>query len=378
MTFSTDTVRQAETVLLVDDEDNILRMLAQYLERKGYRTLQAVSGADALHIVAESAPAAIISDVCMPEMDGLDLLHAVMESDPDTVVILTTGSPSLDVTIEALRSGAVDFLPKPIDLNRLLESLHRGIRRRRARLAGRRRQSELEKQVRLRTRELSEALSGLQEAHRRLQDSYQESIDLLCRTSAVRDRDTGDHIDRIRVFSGEIARTLGLPAEEASVIAAASPMHDIGKIGIPDEILRKPGPLTTEEFEIMKTHTTIGARILSGREADVFRISETIALTHHEQWNGFGYPHGLFGEEIPLCGRIVAVVDVFDALIHERCYKPAYRLEDAIEVMQGMRGTKFDPAVLDAFLVSLPAIRTHLADREAAGLNGSGVYETVP
>lgn len=345
-----------DLILTVDDEPSISRLVSRFLERKGYQTRAASSGQEAIDLITELAPVAIVSDIRMPGLDGLALLSHVMQCDPDMVVILTTGAPSMAITIEAMRAGASDFLPKPIDLNRLGEALERGITRRRARLASQRRQLELELQVRTRTRELHDTLDRLQNTNLQLQEAYEESIELLRRTSAIRDNDTGNHIERIREFSGIVGRELGLSQADLHILQSAAPMHDIGKIGIPDQILRKPGKLTPEEFDIMKTHTTIGAQILGGRETPLLKASEIIALTHHERWDGKGYPYGLAGEEIPLFGRIVAVVDVFDALTHERCYKPAIETSVALQILREARGTQFDPDALDAFLSVSPLI----------------------
>ncbi len=344
-------------VLVVDDQESVCQTIGRYLTRKGFLIETAGSGREALDKVMRHPPVAIVSDIRMPDMDGMELLNRVMACDPDMVVILATGVPSMEVTIEALRAGATDFLPKPVDMKQLYSSLSRGVERRKARLASQQREIQLESKVRKRTRELSDTLEKLQSVNEQLSEAYDGSIELLRRTSALRDNDTGDHIDRIRLFSGEVAQKLGLSADDIRLIKGASPMHDIGKIGIPDQILQKPGKLTPEEFDIMKTHTLIGGQILGGYKVPLLQASEQIALTHHERWNGKGYPYGLAGGEIPLFGRIVAVVDVWDALTHERCYKRAFTIEEALKIIREERGQHFDPDVLDAFLESLPRIQ---------------------
>ncbi len=351
------TGEECDHILVVDDQDAVCQLLSRYLSRKGFDVIQARSGVEALDKVREFSPTAIVTDIRMPDMDGMELLGRVMSTDPDMIVIMTTGAPSVDLTIDALRSGASDFLPKPVDLTRLFESLSRGIDRRKARLASQRHQVTLEKRVRRRTAALSQALEELRRVNVQLKLAYEGSIELLRRTSALRDNDTGAHIDRIRLFAVEVAGTIGLQEEEIEMLRAASPMHDIGKIGIPDQILQKPSSLTPEEFETMKQHTIIGGRILGGYDAPILQASEQIALTHHECWDGSGYPNGLSGNDIPLFGRIVAAVDVWDALTHERCYKPAFTYEKSLELMKQGRGTRFDPDILDAFVEALPRIR---------------------
>ncbi len=350
------TEEDRDTVLVVDDQEAVCQLLSRYLSRKDFEIVEARSGLEALDRVREVGPTAIVTDIRMPDMDGMELLARIMSTDPDMIVIMTTCAPSVDLTIEALRAGASDFLPKPVDLTRLYESLRRGIQRRKVRLATQRHQITLEKRVRRRTAALSQALDELRRVNTQLKSAYEGSIELLRRTSAVRDDDTGAHLDRIRLFSGEVAACLGLSDDDVEMIRAASPMHDIGKIAIPDQILQKTGSLTLEEFETMKKHTLIGGRILGGYGVPIFVASEQIALTHHECWNGNGYPRGLAGNDIPVFGRIVAVVDVWDALTHKRCYKPAYSTEKSLELMEQGRGSQFDPDVLDAFMEALPRI----------------------
>jgi len=361
---------EKDLILVVDDQESVCQLIARYLARKGYDAITAPGGVEALERVREASPVAIVTDIRMPDMDGMELLANVMATDPDMIVIIATGAPTMDLSIEAMRAGATDFIPKPVDLGRLHESLRRGIHRRKARLASQRQQVVLERRVTRRTAALTKALEELQRVNRQLKEAYEGSIELLRRTSALRDNDTGAHIDRIRLFSGEVAAAMGLPDDEIRLLQAASPMHDIGKIGIPDTILQKPGPLTAEEFAIMKLHTVIGGRILGGYDAPLLCASERIAMTHHECWDGSGYPHGLVGTDIPLFGRIVAAVDMWDALTHVRCYKPAFSTEKSLELMRAGRGTRFEPAVLDAFLTSLPRIvqiEREVRERHSAG-----------
>ena len=194
-----------------------------------------------------------------------------------------------------------------------------------------------------------EKRKDLETAHQELQEAYLDTINRLVLAAEYKDEDTGDHIVRMARYSALIAEKLGLPARDVRNILYAAPMHDVGKIGIPDSILLKPGKLTAEEFEIMKSHTTIGAKILGNSEAEILKIAAQIALSHHEKWNGKGYPQDLSGNEIPLFGRIVGLADVFDALTSRRPYKDPYPAEVAFEIIRGDRGKHFDPDMVDVF-----------------------------
>jgi len=358
-----------ELIFVIDDEDAVCRMLKVFLERSGFRVQTMNSGVEAIELMHEKQPVAIISDIRMPDMDGLDLLSRVIAYDPDMVVILMTGAPSLEITIEALREGATDFLPKPIDMKFLRQSLTKGVERRRARMQSQRRQEHLEEEVTKRTQELTEAIREIQSTYQELREAYEGSIELLRRASALRDNDTGEHIDRIREYSGALAKAIGLSSDEVDLIKAASPMHDIGKIGIPDEILLCPGPLSPKQYEVMKKHTIIGHNILGGYEVPILKASAEIALTHHERYDGSGYPNGMSGENIPLFGRIVAVVDVWDALTQPRCYKPSFDVEKSLSIMKD-QAHKFDPEILEKFFEIVPELM-HIQDdlRTGSGEN---------
>ncbi len=220
--------------------------------------------------------------------------------------------------------------------------------------------------------ELEAALGRLQTTHAELEDAYQDTIQRLAIAAEYRDDDTGDHILRMASYTGLLGRYLGLPDEEVRSLLYAAPMHDVGKIGIPDAVLLKPGKLTSDEFELMKRHTVIGAGILDNPRGDVLHVARTIALTHHERWDGRGYPHGLAGTEIPMSGRVTALADVFDALTSERPYKSAWSVERAAEVIGEERGLHFDPEVTDTFLAHLDsfvAVKEEIAQRPDLSLS---------
>jgi putative two-component system response regulator len=204
--------------------------------------------------------------------------------------------------------------------------------------------------------DLNLTILDLKRAHQELKEAYLDTIYRLVLAAEYKDEDTGEHIVRMSRYSALIAERLGLPAEEVQNILYASPMHDVGKIGIPDTILMKPGKLTDPEFEIMKTHTTIGAKILANSKAKILQVAQQIAISHHEKWNGEGYPRGLTGEEIPLVGRIVALADVFDALTSRRPYKDPYLVDVALDIIKKERGRHFDPHVADVFPESIDEV----------------------
>ena len=206
------------------------------------------------------------------------------------------------------------------------------------------------------TEDITGNYKALKEAHAELEEAYLDTIHRLVIAAEYKDENTGDHIIRMSRYSALIAKKLGLPDQEVQNILYAAPMHDIGKIGIPDSILVRPGKLTDEEFAIMKTHSIIGAKILSNSKAPILRLAEEIALSHHEKWNGKGYPRGLAGDEIPLSGRIVSLADVFDALTSKRPYKEPFPADKAIEIIKKERGEHFDPQIVDVFLANIDEI----------------------
>jgi putative two-component system response regulator len=247
------------------------------------------------------------------------------------------------VAIEALTQGAFAYLIKPVEAEELLLQVERGLERRQWRLERRSYTERLERTVCDQTLEIRLA--------------HEETIHRLLTASMYRDEETGAHLRRTGLFSEAIALAAGWPRTQSEHLRLAAPMHDVGKIGIPDSILRKPGGLTPPEFELMKTHTSIGARMLSGSGAVVLQLAQRIALAHHERWDGGGYPRGLAGAAIPEPARIVSIADVYDALTHDRVYRRAFPDDEVIRLMNSGRGTHFDPALLDAFWRALPEIR---------------------
>lgn len=327
-------------VLAVDDEEPNLLLLRRVLERAGYSDLTTTSDpCEVPALVQERRPRLLLLDLHMPRMDGFELMEQLEEigdEGGDLPVLVLTADITEEAKRRALTLGARDFLTKPIDhvelvlrVRNLLHAQHLQDRL----LAH---NADLEEAVAARTRELERA---------RL-----EVLDRLALAAEYRDDETQQHAWRIGRSTAMIASELGLERDQIELIARAAPLHDIGKLGVSEAILLKPESLSGEEFELVKRHTTVGAGILAGSSSGLLQMAELIALTHHERWDGKGYPRGLAGEKIPLAGRITAVADVFDALTHKRPYKEAWGLDEALAVIRKGSGRQFDPDVVDAFL----------------------------
>lgn len=326
-------------ILIVDDEPANVRLLERLLEQEGFANLEsATDPRQVLPLFTEFRPDLILLDLHMPHLDGFAVLKQLRPRIPDVdylpILVLTA-----DVTAEAkqlaLSLGAMDFVTKPLDHAEVRLRIRNLLQTRFLYQEVQNRKQILEEKVRERTAELEEA--------------QLEILERLALAAEFRDDETGRHTQRVGSTSALLARAVGLPPDQVALIRRAAPLHDVGKIGIPDAILRKPGKLTPEEFEVIKTHTTIGAQILSGSRSRLLQVAEEIALTHHERWDGTGYA-GLAGERIPLPGRIVSLADVLDALTHDRVYRKAWPFDDAAAEIELQRGRQFDPQLADAFL----------------------------
>lgn len=323
-------------ILIVDDEDANLRLLENLLELAGYSNYVSVKDPrEAIPTFVSFRPDLVLLDLLMPHIDGLQVmeqLRLLIPGDDFVPIVILTADASFDTKRNALRAGAADFLTKPLDLAEVTLRVRNLLARRSLHTVLKGQNALLDKLVCERTGQLERA--------------QREALMLLARSAEYRDDDTGEHTQRVGANAGVIGRTLGLSNEEADVLSQAAPLHDIGKIGIPDSVLLKPASLTTEEFDTIKTHTLIGKGILAGSSFAVIQTGESIAYCHHERWDGKGYPRGLSGEYIPLEARITTVVDVFDALTHDRPYKKAWPAEQALAELEKSAGIQFDPRVV--------------------------------
>lgn len=355
-------------VLAVDDEPTARHALAAALGRFGHEVQVAGDALEAQERLRE-APSLLVLDAEMPGMDGFELARRV-RSEPDWAdipILMVTGRDSHHDRLRAVEAGVSDFLTKPWELVELHLRSEALLRVKSSLEAVKRERADLEAEVTRRTSDLRRTLDDLAAAHRHTHQAHLDTIRALVHAAEYKDVDTAAHIDRIRWYADLIARGMGLADREVDLIREATPMHDVGKIGIPDAVLLKPGPLTPAERAVMQRHTEIGARILADSPAEVIRLGRIIALGHHERWDGRGYPQGLAGGDIPLPARICAVADVFDALTMDRCYRPALPNEDVVVHMRAGRGSHFDPDILDAFLDQLPEVeRVQAVQREAA------------
>ncbi len=337
--------KQTARILIVDDEPVNLKLLNKMLSAQGYGDLVLVQDSRlVVEVYQQQRTDLILLDINMPHLDGFAVMEQLnLLNDPllPPVVILTA-QHSQDFLLRALNGGARDFITKPFDRNELLARVRNMLDAQLAHRMVYEQKDVLDDMVRARTDELRST---------RLQ-----VVQRLGRAAEYRDNETGNHILRMSHISALLAKAVGWNEADCELMLHASPMHDIGKIGIPDHILLKPGSFEPEEWEIMKTHALIGANILEGDDSDLMRCAREIALSHHEKWDGSGYPYGLSGEAIPLAGRIAALADVFDALTSERPYKKAWTIEASLDLIKKNSGSHFDPGLVAAFLENLPEI----------------------
>ena len=344
-------------ILIVDDEEVNRELLIAMVEALGHEYETAEDGFDALAKLNLDIDLVLL-DIMMPGMDGFEVARRVREDlgMTDLPIIMVTALTAKADRLRAVEMGANDFIAKPVDKMELRVRVTSLLRIKEAQDALKQYQARLESTVEKRTSALRKALDEMAEAQRMTYEAHLETIHRLAVAAEFRDEVTAQHIHRMSHFSAVLARRTGLAPMEVETILHASPMHDVGKIGVPDAILLKKGGLTEEEWHVMRQHTIIGGRILSGSKSKLLQLGEVIALAHHERWDGTGYPKGLVGEVIPVEGRICTIADVFDALTTQRPYKKAFTNTEAVEIMRGGRETDFDPRLLDLFLENLDEI----------------------
>lgn len=336
-------------VLVVDDEAPIRRILTRLLERAGYSCDEAATVPEARAMLGANTYALVLCDVNMPGESGLTLVAELHRDHPDTAVVMVTAVDDPERAVPALELGADGYVVKPFAGNEIVINAINAMRHRRLEIENREHRDRLESIVAERTETLRAMVRKLERAELDLRFAAEETINRLALAAEFRDETTGAHLQRMSAYTALLARRHGLDAAAVESIRAASPMHDIGKVGVPEAILRKPGRLTEAETREMRRHPEIGRDLLAGSRSPLLRLGASIAYTHHERWDGTGYPQGLAGDAIPLEGRIVAVADVFDALTSERPYKPAWSIDDAFAELHRQAGRHFDPALVALF-----------------------------
>lgn len=336
-------------IALVDDEQSNLDLLDEVLSQQGFVNRISFNKPTKLIQYLQSHEVdLILLDLNMPILDGIGVLQWVKHHYADQAaylmpnIIMLTAQADRTHRLNALKLGAQDYITKPFDIEELTHRLLIQLEKR-----------QLTKQLLSQNNNLEEQVQQRTQA---LQAAYLEVVARLSKAAEYRDNETSNHVKRVSLFSEILAKKAGLSEEQAQLIRLATPMHDVGKIGISDQILLKPGKLTADEYAQMQKHVEIGCEILSGADSPLLTLAHEIALTHHEKYDGTGYPHGLKGEAIPLSGRIVAITDVFDALTSERPYKTAWAIDQALDLLTSEKGKHFDPQLVDLFLEAMPEI----------------------
>lgn len=347
----------SKRILIVDDDEQIREILGEFMKIQGFEYETASDGIEALAKVKLDIDL-VLMDVNMPKMDGYEVIKRIRSEAEyrDLPIIMVTSMASQEDRLRAVQAGANDFIAKPIDQIELEVRTVSLLKMKEIQDTIKRHKSELEEKVQQRTTALRKSLDEMVYAQRNTYEAYLDTIRRLAIAAEYRDEGTAAHIMRMSNYAAALAKGLKFPPGKIEIVLHASPMHDVGKIGIPDGILLKKGTLEDKEWEIMRRHTTIGSRILKESNSDFLKAGEVIAASHHEKWDGSGYPNGLKGEEIPQLGRICAVADVFDALTTKRPYKEAFSNEAAFDIIKKGRGTHFDPEVVDIFFEKIEEI----------------------
>jgi putative two-component system response regulator len=344
-------------VLVIDDDDGIRKITQILVEGLGHDVEAARDGIEGLAKLQLGVDLVLL-DVVMPGLDGFDVCRRIRQdaAGRDVPVIIVTSLETREHRLHAVEAGANDFIAKPVDETELRVRATSLLKMKAAQDELKRYHGHLEQMCEERTASLRKALGHMAEAQRMAYQAQLETVERLAILAEYKDKVTARHVQRMSEYSAVIARGLKLPPAEVELILHASRMHDVGKIAVPEAILRKPAALDPQEWVIMRQHSAIGSRILDNSSSQILQAGQVIALHHHERWDGAGYPSGLSGSDIPLWGRICAVADVFDAVTSERPYKPAFPNEEALQILRDGKGTHFDPRVVDVFFESLEEI----------------------
>jgi putative two-component system response regulator len=359
--MTSETLFPQARLLLIDDEAANLLLLERILQKAGYRFIQSTTDPrEALALFDTFQPDLICTDLHMTPLSGIQVMRQILQRVPADAylpIIMLTADHHPDAEQEALSEGAKDFINKPFRAVQIILRVHNQLQTRFLHLALQAQNAQLELRVRERTIELELART--------------DALERLALAAEYRDYTTGQHTQRVGQLSAQLAAQLKLDAKMVDLIRRAAPLHDVGKIGIPDDILLKPARLNDHEYALMKTHVDFGAKLLANSQSELVQLAELIALTHHERWDGSGYPRGLKAEEIPLVGQIVAVADVFDTLIHHRPYKRAWPVSEAVGEILRLRGQWFAPHVVDAFIAVIaqhyPGVATAYHNSDTPG-----------
>lgn len=356
ITAQTNTLKNASIVIIDDAKANVI-LLKRLLEAQEYTSVKGFTDPkEGLEWVLQESPDLLLLDLNMPGLDGFSIMKQVRKILVNVFlpILVLSADTAVQSRHRALAEGAEDFLNKPFDAREVLQRI-RNLLLTRSLVKEQQTYNETLKQaVKERTRQLEESNTKLRKMNKELETLRQETLLRLAQVAEYRDDDTQLHTHRVGLLAYHLATRLKLPAKFCHFIAQAARLHDLGKVGIPDRILLKPGRLTEAEMVIMRQHTRIGANLLAGSSSSVLRMAAVIALTHHERWDGFGYPQGLKKDAIPLEGRIVALADVFDALTNDRPFKKAWSYQEAIQLIISERGKAFDPTLVDVFIELIP------------------------
>jgi putative two-component system response regulator len=343
-------------LLFVEDDDALRRWGQRVVGENGYLCDGARAADEARERLRTGEYQLALLDVNLPGESGLGMLAEIRREHPEIAVVIVTGEDSVELAMAAIELGASGYLVKPVGAGELIVNIANALNRRRIETRAYRRMAHLQAEAQIRAEQLAQALQNLELSEKEIWASQAETIFRLARLVEFRDEEAGHHLHRMSSYCKTISRAVSEDAEGCERLRLASQLHDVGKVAVPDSVLLKRGKLTPPEFEVIKGHSEIGYRMLSGSASRIVQLGAEVAYSHHERWDGSGYPRGLAATEIPREGRIAAVADVFDALTSDRVDRAALPSRTATELMREERGRHFDPELLDAFLGSMPEI----------------------